>query len=361
MSHSDSITSFEDLQNHTIKVVRQIYQDSQNKLWLSNYWEYIFTRLMAIIAIGGFVLYLLFTTWNMAPNVIERQFGITWMSGRIGNMAFVVGVTILYLILVIPTIIIIDNMSRMPRMLFRIAYFALLLPLSFLMIADLVSCYLNKCTVVTINISYFLAWCLTIDAVCLVLVATYIYIAAQLPYWFFFILTKPIHTERSAFLPTYDSIISESIDLLAPKIVHWKEVMVIETIETAQQKYSSLGAQAQTISPAIGTFSLFGLFALLFSQQELRDFLSFIEKNLGTEFTNVLAGAIVLTVILLFYLSMQYFIRIVISMRILDITLALLKRRLQQLKFVVKPDKEGYVLVDSLYLPESSHIHKIKH
>jgi hypothetical protein len=60
-----------------------------------------------------------------------------------------------------------------------------------------------------------------------------------------------------------------------------------------------------------------------------------------------------MAVISLFFLSVRYFIRILITMRVLDVIIVFLERRLRDLKEPGKLTDSIYKMINGIYLPNS--------
>jgi len=344
---------FQELQRETFRTVKKVYQTSQTKLWRSGFWADLFIMIMAAVTIGGVAAYFLITTWGLSPNALELYFDFNRVPGRVGNLFFVAGMTLLYLVFVIPPITFISRMKKPMKGVFRTIYFVVFLPLSLLVYLQFATNYLNNGSLGEIDFLAFLPSWIVLVLGCLLFVAVCLCVLSQVPYWFFLVLSKPIYAEQKTYFPTYDSIVTESVSMLIFTLSNWQEDAVSEALELARQKYTGLGAQAQAFSPVIGAFSLLGLFAVLFSQQELRQFLLSVEQMLGPEFVNISITTVIIVVLSLLCLSIRYFMRILIAMRVLDIIVVLLNKRLRELTGQGKADNNMYNLVNGIYLPTS--------
>ena len=119
------------------------------------------------------------------------------------------------------------------------------------------------------------------------------------------------------------------------------------------QKNVSIAAQSQTFSPLIGAFSLFGLFALIFSQQDLRALFTDLENRLGSDFVGWLIVIFAFVIIAVFFFSARYFVRVFISLRVLEIISILVERRLDNIP-QAQPSIKGFEYANGLYIPANS-------
>jgi hypothetical protein len=74
LSDSNESEPFSELQKEAFNTIKRLYQESQNRLWLSLYWRDLLGTIITSVTLGGFALYCLFVTWNFSPNVIHWTF-----------------------------------------------------------------------------------------------------------------------------------------------------------------------------------------------------------------------------------------------------------------------------------------------
>jgi len=129
---------------------------------------------------------------------------------------------------------------------------------------------------------------------------------------------------------------------------------MLNSVKTlVSQKNASIAAQSQTFSPLIGAFSLFGLFALIFSQQDLRALFADLENRLGSDFIGWSIFLFAFVIIAVFFLSARYFVRVFVSLRVLEIVLILVERQLGSVP-QTPPSIKGFEYSNGLYIPTNS-------
>lgn len=172
-------------------------------------------------------------------------------------------------------------------------------------------------------------------------------------YIFFFVFGSPINQEQKTFIPSFDQIVFQVIERVKEKDVF--KNLYLDHIDIlrgmAQRKQASLGIQSQTVASVVATFSLFGLVAVLFTQEELRWLLGEIERWLGPEFSGSMIWVVVIGFLGVTIFPLRYFLRILVALRVLDIVIELLEMRAKELQAATATDGE-FVLRNGIYVPK---------
>ncbi len=357
MNHFITVDKFEELQKLALKTMRQVYAKAQGRLWKFDHWEYVFVRIMAFLTLAGLAGYLLIQTWNFSPNAIVQVFGIGLFLGKLGNLLFCTIYYLIYLVFVLLPIALIDSMSAKFKMFLRLVYFLIFLPASAFVAIIGFYYLLGSIPQNMTTSSFLLSMLILIDIIVLVLAIIYIYMKSQMSYWMFIMFVRPIDESKKTFLPTYDGIVKETANELYEHIRLWNKETLIEVANLARQKSSSIAVQAQTFSPLIGTFSLFSLFAVILNQDEFKALLRVMEQQLGEEYLGLSIYIIILAIIVTIFLSCRYFMRIIISLRLMDILIVLLEKRAKNVeKFTLSA--EDYKLLNALGYTLDLHNHQ---
>jgi hypothetical protein len=352
MEHSE-ISNFSTVQREALRVIRKVYQSYQSKLWRPLYWEHLFVRFVAFCSITGVIGFLFIRTWGLAPNALETAFNFTYAPGNIGNVFFALLILIAYVLLTAPWAWFIPKLPRFMSNTFKILYYSFMIPGGAIAISILSMVLLGILRVVWGSSITLLIFTLLADMLLLMVITLYIYVETQLPYWVFMLLDKPIEIEKKAYMPTYEGLVNEVIPLLESHILSWDLDMLNSVKALAHQKHANIAAQSQTFSPLISTFSLFSLFALIFSQQDLRLLLTNLETRMGSEFAGLSIFVFVVAIAAIFFFSTRYFVRIFISLRVLEIISILVERRISSI-LQAPPAIKGFNYANGLYIPVNS-------
>lgn len=165
-------------------------------------------------------------------------------------------------------------------------------------------------------------------------------------FWLYCVIFAPVIllSLGSSKMSLRDEIDELSFDLIARNVLAKLEnelvtftksaILAIKII--ADRKYTGLTSQAQTLSPILGAFSLFGLFALALNQEQVQLSISIFEAFLFRVFAVNVQGLVgVLAIIILFVLiafSSMYFYRVYFALRVLEILIISCDLRLIELE-----------------------------
>uniref|UniRef100_UPI002ACE916E hypothetical protein n=1 Tax=Chloroflexus sp. TaxID=1904827 RepID=UPI002ACE916E len=265
--------TFEQLQVDILSAVETIYLKKNQLMLHLPYWWHVFQRVMAAgvitaFAIGAFVL-----IWPLSPNAWTR---LNWFlgglfPGQVGNLFFIalfVGIVI-GIVIVLPVFLISGVRFAKLREMLWIVYFVGFMPSGFgagqWFLQDL---FWGSADIVSV-ITY---WSVLANMFSYLITMLIVLVSSGVSYIFFFVLGRPIHREQQSFIPSFDQIVFRVIEQVKDKDtikdLHLDQINALQGM--AQRKHASLGVQSQTVASLVATFSLFGLVALFFTQEDLR-------------------------------------------------------------------------------------------
>lgn len=357
--YEDSIIdqTFEKLQAEVSNAVDRIYLDKKSPLMVRPaYWWHVFQQVMVLMVTISFLLYILVPLLPLSPNVWQR---LGWFvgvifPGKLGNFlfaAFVVFATVL-VVGVLPLYLIYEVKFRILRELLNGIYRILLMPIGFGFSLWFVYDLLIERTSLVSFLGY---WVVSLNIFSWFITTLLVFSVSLMPHIFFFVFISPINQEQKTFIPSFDQIVFQVIERVKEKDVF--KNLHLDHIDTlrgmAQRKQASLGIQSQTVASVVTTFSLFGLVAVLFTQEELRWFLGEIERWLGPEFSGSMIWILVIGFLGLTFFPLRYFFRVLVAVRVLDIVIELIEMRAKELQAATATDGE-FVLRNGIYVPKQS-------
>ena len=203
------ISNFSVVQRETLAAIRKVYQSHQSRLWAPRYWGHLFIRFVAFCSIVGVMGFLFVSTWGSVPNAWETAFNFPYFPGNIGNIFFALLLLIIYVLIVAPWVWFIPKFSPVVSVIFKTFYYSFLVPGGAIATGVLSLLLVKSLRVVWESSIALLIYTLLADLLLLILIALYIYIESQLPYWVFMLLDKPIEMEKKVFMPIYEGLVNE--------------------------------------------------------------------------------------------------------------------------------------------------------
>lgn len=347
--------TFEKLQAEVLNAVDWIYLETKGRLMLRPaYWWHVFQRVMVLMVMIVFLLYILVLLWPLSPDAWTQLgwFVGSILTGKLGNVSFAAMVFLVTIVVVgfLPMYLIYEVKIRILRALLRGVYMVVLMPIGFGFSHWFVyNLLFEKSSLV----SFLVSWLVVLNAVSWIITALLVFIISLMPYIFSFVFSYPINQEKETFIPSFDQVVFRVIERVKEKDVF--KNLHLDHIDTlrgmVQRKQASLGVQSQTVASVVATFSLFGLLAVLFTQEELRWFLGEIERWLGPEFSGSMIWFLVIGFLGLTFFPLRYFLRILVALRVLDIVIELLEMRAKELQATTATDGE-FVFQNGIYVPK---------
>lgn len=161
-------------------------------------------------------------------------------------------------------------------------------------------------------------------------------IHSSLPSLLVVLFANPSPFTRSAFFPGHDQIVAEVVGKVYLLVRDWSRYRVKRIIERAKNKSESISFQVETVSPLLGAFSLIGLVAVLFSQDQIRAFLLHLSKISEEWFGSGIGISFEISVLVilavLIYGSAIFFIRAYWALRVSEIIVSLCEMRLEEIE-----------------------------
>lgn len=338
---------FEKLQADVLRAVQQIYSEAQFSLIRKPaYWWHVFEQVMVVGMIVFFLLSLIVLLW---PLQIDLPF-LAIYPNKLRNfllvvIAFFVSLSI---VIILPALLIDCVKSAKIRVRLRQICLISLYPSGF----GTAQWFINSLFFEQLDIMRLvISWIVLSNTISLSITTIIVWLSSLRSYIFFFVLDWPVNRERETFVPSFDQIVFRVIEQVKDRISDLRLDQINYLQGMAQRKQASLGVQSQTVASIVATFSLFGLVALLFTQEEVRALLGLAEQMLGDEFRGLMIGIATLFLLGIAIFPLYYFFRILVTLRVLDIVIELLEMRIRELQARAVADGE-FVLHNGIYVPQ---------